>query len=293
MLATKGLSKAVKLDFEALRELYFTYDAPVPYVLKTGDTLLIKPVLLKDSPIFLQSCSLLDIDKNSSSDVEVIQMSYLRYLSDRLLKHQSEQIAQISKQGLVNICILCLGMEMPYLAKNENGKVSLCDMKHDGIVITEKEFEDVRRIIMYQNFADYDDEYIAPDLKQAMNATKELKAARFAPIPMERRINIVMAHCGYGKDAITGMTYRAFNSLYEEVVGEVNFMSTWPIALCHGKTKDVGHWIYRERKDKYSEYIKPVDEYAQSLGMDGRIGATGDTSHGDALDALFNQQVNK
>lgn len=283
----------MELNFESLSELYFTYDEPVPYPLKAGATLLIRPVLLKDSIIFLQSCDLLDIDKNSSSDVEVIQMSYLRYLNERILQHQDEQTAKASKQKLVNLCILCLGMELPYLARNERGRLVLCDLKHETVAITEKEFEDIRRIIMHQNFADYDDEYIDPDLKKAMNEVKALKAAKLAPVSMERRMNIVMAHCGYSKDAIKAMTYRAFNGLYEEVVGEVNFMTTWPIALYAGKTKDVGHWIYRERKDKYSEYIKPLDEYTQSMGADGKIRASGDTSNGDALDALFNQQVNQ
>lgn len=283
----------MEFNFEALGELYFAYDDPVPYQLKTGATLFIRPVLLKDSVIFIQSCDLLDIDKNSSSDVEAIQMSYLRYLSERVLQHQDEQIAKASKQKLVNICILCLGMELPYLAKNERGKLVLCDLKHEAITVTEKEFEDVRRIIMHQNFADYDDEYIDPDLKKAMNEVKALKAAKFAPISTERRMNIVMAHCGYSKDAIKSMTYRAFNNLYAEVIGEVDFSATWPIALYTGKTKDVAHWIYRERKDKYSEYIKPLDEYKQSIGADGKIRASGDTSNGDALDALFNQQVNK
>lgn len=283
----------MELNFEALGELYFAYDDPVPYQLKTGATLFIRPVLLKDSMIFIQSCDLLDIDKNSSSDVEAIQMSYLRYLSERVLQHQDEQIAKASKQKLVNICILCLGMELPYLAKNERGKLVLRDLKHEFITVTEKEFEDIRRIIMHQNFSDYDDEYIDPDLKKAMNEVKALKAAKLAPVSTERRMNIVMAHCGYSKDAIKSMTYRAFNNLYAEVVGEVDFSATWPITLYAGKTKDVGHWIYRERKDKYSEYIKPLDEYTQSMGADGKIRASGDTSNGDTLDALFNQQVNQ
>lgn len=283
----------MELNFEALGELYFAYDEPVPYPLKTGATLFIRPVLLKDSIIFLQSCDLLDIDKNSSSDVEVIQMSYLRYLNERILQHQDEQTAKASKQKLVNICILCLGMELPYLARNELGRLVLCDLKHEAITVTEKEFEDIRRIIMHQNFSDYDDEYIDPDLKKAMNEVKALKAAKLAPVSTERRMNIVMAHCGYSKDAIKSMTYRAFNNLYAEVVGEVDFSATWPIALYAGKTKDVGHWIYRERKDKYSEYIKPLDEYTQFMGADGKIRASSDTSNGDSLDALFNQQVNQ
>ena len=105
------------VDIGFLREVYFTFDKPVPYKLKCGSILQIKPVLLEDSMIFTSSYGILDIDKNLSTEVEVIQMSYLQFLMDRVIP-----FVEHSKQQLVNICLLCLGFEFPYIDLNEKGK---------------------------------------------------------------------------------------------------------------------------------------------------------------------------
>lgn len=288
------------MNFDALNELYFAYDEPVPYLLKSGVTLNIYPVSLRDSLIFLTSCDLLNIDKNSSSDVSVIQMTYLRYLSERVLQNADEQEIKASKQKLVNICMLCFKMELPYMGKNERGKVVLCDAKNPDIIITEKEFEDIRRIVMYQNILDYDDEYINPDLKKAIDETNALKAAKYAPISTDRKMGIVMAHCGYTKQQLKEMTYRSFNILFNEVVGEVEFETTRAISLYAGQADKIEHWIFKKRKDKYDDYIMSLEDYNKSMGGDGKVGdgrirATKNMplgQDGAALDAMYNMNSN-
>ena len=288
------------MNFDALNELYFAYDDPVPYLLKSGATLNIYPVSLRDSLIFLTSCDLLNIDKNSSSDVSVIQMTYLRYLSERVLQNADEQEIKASKQKLVNICMLCFKMELPYMGKNERGKVVLCDAKNPDIIITEKEFEDIRRIVMYQNILDYDDEYINPDLKKAIDETNALKAAKYAPISTDRKMGIVMAHCGYTKQQLKEMTYRSFNILFNEVVGEVEFETTRAISLYAGQADKIEHWIFKKRKDKYDDYIMSLEDYNKSMGGDGKVGdgrirATKNMPPGQdgaALDAMYNMNSN-
>lgn len=288
------------MNFDALNELYFAYDDPVPYLLKSGATLNIYPVSLRDSLIFLTSCDLLNIDKNSSSDVSVIQMTYLRYLSERVLQNADEQEIKASKQKLVNICMLCFKMELPYMGKNERGKVVLCDAKNPDIIITEKEFEDIRRIVMYQNILDYDDEYINPDLKRAIDETNALKAAKYAPISTDRKMGIVMAHCGYTKQQLKEMTYRSFNILFNEVVGEVEFETTRAISLYAGQADKIEHWIFKKRKDKYDDYIMSLEDYNKSMGGDGKVGdgrirATKNMplgQDGAALDAMYNMNSN-
>ena len=286
---------AQSLNFDVLDELYFAYDEPVPYALKSGATLNIYPIALRDSLIFLTSCDLLNIDKNSSSDVKVIQMTYLRYLNDIVIQNADEQEAKASKQKLVNICMLCFKFEMPYLGKDERGKIILGDAKNPDIIITEKEFDDIRRIIMYQNILDYDDEYINPDLKKAIDETNALKAARYAPISTARKMGIVMAHSGYTKQQLKDMTYRSFNILFNEVVGEVEFETTRVISLYAGQGDKIEHWIFKKRKDKFDDYIHPLDEYAKSMGADsqGNIRGQTKTDRGDGLDAMFNEMQNK
>lgn len=283
-----------ELNFEALNELYFAYDEPVPYQLKTGAILNIYPVPLSSSLIFLTSCDLFNIDKNSSSDVSVIQISYLRYLAEVVLQDNAEGEKE-NKQKLVNLCMMCFKFDLPYIGKTDKNKYILGDAKNQDIIITEKEFDDVRRIVMYQNILDYDDGYINPDLKQAIDETKALKAAKFAPISTERKMGIIMAHSGYTKQQLKDMTYRSFNILFNEVVDEVEFETTRAISLYAGQADKMEHWIFKKRKDKFDGYVHSLDDYSKSLGADssGNIRGQSSAGKGAELDAMYNKMQNK
>ena len=61
----------MSIDIKFYQEAYFTFDKPVPYNLKCGEILNISPIKLSDSLIFMTSYGILDIDKNSTNDVEI------------------------------------------------------------------------------------------------------------------------------------------------------------------------------------------------------------------------------
>ena len=67
------------LNLDLYRKAYFYFDLPVEYKIK-DKTLFIYPITVKDSEIFLSSMSVIDIDKNASDSVEIIQMSYLAFI---------------------------------------------------------------------------------------------------------------------------------------------------------------------------------------------------------------------
>ena len=98
-----------------------------------------------------------------------------------------------------------------------------------------------------------------------------MRAAKCAPISTERKIAIVAAHTGYDKEKLYTMTYRSLNLLFNEVCEEVDFLTTLPIALYAGKAKDMEHWIYKKKKDKYSDYIMTLEDYNKSMGGDGNV----------------------
>ena len=77
---------AVDIDF--LRRAYFAFDKPVPYVVQ-DKVITIRPIMLDEAETFLASIDILQHDKNSSSSVEIIQMSYLEYLVNDLRREQS------------------------------------------------------------------------------------------------------------------------------------------------------------------------------------------------------------
>lgn len=259
------------VDIDYIRDVYFTFDKPVPYDLKCGYTLYVQPIKLKDSMIFSTSYGILDIDKNLSTEVEVIQMSYLQYLSERVFV-----ALESSKQQLVNICLLCLGFTIPEIIQDDKGKYLLVNIarKEDTgeyypeFFITAKEFDDIKRIILYQNLPNFDDEYVNPELKENMAEYDQLKNKDIVMPSLERRIAIISSHCGISKQEQIEMTMRSHNILFNEVVGEVEFMSKRAMYMYAGKGEDI-QWIFQKTRGKFDEYITSVEKFNKSAGGDG------------------------
>lgn len=257
------------IDIDFYREVYFSFDKPVFYNLKCGYNLEIKPVTLYDSLLFITSYGVLDIDKNSTDDVEIISMSYLKFLAQRVLP-----FSESSKQQFVNICLLCLGFEYPYIYFDEKNKPILCNLnKEDNkkiFEITSKEFDDIKKIILYQNLPNFDDSYINPELKERMDEVDALRNKGLETPSLERRIAIITSHCGISKKDQLEMTFRSHSILFQEVSAEVEYMCSKPIAIYGGKSDDV-QWIFKKKKDKFSGYITSVEDYNKSMGGNGSV----------------------
>lgn len=278
------------IDINYLRNVYFAFDEPVPYKLKCGATLNIKPVKLLDSMLFMSSYGILDIDKNNSNDVEIIQMSYLKYLATQVL---TDKIAQ---QQMINICLLCLGFEIPFIRFDEKGKAILSNVSSNSkgeikelFYITAKEFDDIKRIILYQNLPNYDDEYIDPELKKNMEEMDMLKTKGMTIPKLERKMAIITAHTGIPKEVQKQMTYREHTILFEEVCGEVDYTALKGISCYAGKSDNI-QWIYRKSKDKYDDYITSVEKYNNSMGGNGTIKNIS-TQSGEALASQYDNFI--
>lgn len=274
----------VENNIDYFRTLYFTFDLPVPYTLKCGYTLEIAPVKLADSMIFLTSYGVLDIDKNLSNDVEVIQMSYLKFL-DKCILPLNDQ----TKQQLINICLLCLGFTLPIIRYDEKGRAILSNADLDYkelFYITAKEFDEIKRIILYQNLPKYDDEYIDPELKANMEEMDRIRGQNLQPPSLERRMAIITSHCGITKDVQMNMTLRSHSILFEEVAGEVEYSAVKGIS-CYGGNPDEVQWIYKKAKNKFEDYITSKEKYNKSMGGNGHIASTTNSSEG------YSSQYNK
>ena len=87
---------------------------------------------------------------------------------------------------------------------------------------------------------------------------------------LERKMNIITAHTGITKEQQKKMTFREHQGVFEEVTGEVDFLTTRALSLKYG-VKDAEHWIYRNKKGKYDGYITSMGKYQKSFGGDGMI----------------------
>lgn len=253
------------ININIYKDVYFTFDEPVPYNLKCGGKIYLSPVLLSDYMLFITSYSILDIDKNSVNDAEIISMPYLKFLVKKVFPYSEESIQQF-----VNICILCMGIIKPEIKLVEN-KFVLYDAE-DGknIIITQKEFEEIKRIILYQNLLNYDDSYINPELKENMEEFDALVNKDLVPPSLERRIAIVTAHCGISKKEQLKMTIRSHSLLFQEISKEVEFMCAKPIAIYSGKAESI-NWIFEKKKGKFDDYITSKEFYSKSMGGEANI----------------------
>lgn len=258
------------IDLDYLAKAYFYFDQPVPYKLDEEHTIYIKPISVRDSQFFLDSVNLLTVDKNSLPNPAVIQMSYLQFILDVLLQGDMKKV---NMQKMQNLLVLCLGMKQPVAYKNEKGKPYLVEGNNE-YQITHKQFEDIKRIILYQNIPHFDDSYINPEAKAAMNQIDILKNQDYEDMTIERKMAIITSHTGVLKKDQLDMTYRSHCLLYEEVCGEVEFTTTRPVALFGGKGKELPHWIHRKKKNKFNDYFVSDKAYHKSMGGDGNITPT-------------------
>ena len=249
---------SAKIDIDFLTSQYFCFDLPVPYILSNQQQIILSPLMLDKSEIFLSSVGLLTIDKNSSSDTNIIQMSYLQYIVDILITQSN-----VYKQQFINILGLCLNFFHPEIHKDNHGRPLLID---NGITITSKDFEDIKTIILYQNLLHYSDEYINPDMKAAMMEVDYLKNKDIEMPTIERKIAIITAHCGLSKKEQMAMTYRSHSLLFEEVCGEINYMINKPIAIWNNQGNKVENWIYKNKQNKMDNYFKDLYSYQKAIG---------------------------
>jgi len=142
--------------------------------------LLIKPVRLSEYLNFHIAVNCLSIDKNKIPDPKIISMSYLDFLFYLI---DNDPNGNFYIQMLIEIFRLCLGIENGNIRclKDQNDKINLkinikytyFDNEEEKIeyreeIIDKQDFDNIRKIILFQNIPDYDDTYIDPKVEQVL-----------------------------------------------------------------------------------------------------------------------------
>ena len=256
------------IDFDFLSRQYFWFDKPVLYQLKKQNDILIYPILVQDSEIFLSCIDLFMIDKNDLPNPEFISMSYLDFIFNVFIASKDKEMSDKAKMQFLTLLKLCLGWENNVeLIINKHNKLQLL---HENILLNGKDFEDIRKIILYQNFVDYDDSYINPDLRKTINEMNELKFKDIDFPTMERKMAIITAHCGLSKKEQMQMTFRSHSMLFKEVCGEVDYSTFRTAGLISNmfskKSHPIEDWIYKKKHNKYEQYFTTEQKYNASMG---------------------------
>lgn len=234
------------INVEWLMQQYIYFDKPIPY-----ESLFIYPIKIEDYYDFVCCIDIFMIDKNILGQVEFIQMPYLQFLFDVVFNQDKTQ-----ESKFVRLFELCLGVDLSKeelkIGKDEKGKIFLTVK---DIKISSKQFEDIKRIILYQNINEYDDKYVDPDLKKARDEYLNFVNRGIDSPSIENQIAIITSHTGICKKDLMQYTYRSFDILFNTVKEEVDYTISKSAEMSGNVTfkQPIEHWIYKTKKDKYAD----------------------------------------
>ena len=258
-------------------ERYVTFGQPVQYC-----GLEIKPILVKDFYQFVNAKNILNIDKNKIPDVEIIQMTYLRFLTLMIVENED------MREDFLTILALTLGLKYDSEKRNtsfkpnevlaqqtrkneshfyingwdiafrirENETWLQLYVGDDMVEINDSQFDNLKNIILFQNIYDYDDMEMSDDFRRVIEEYYALKNKDIIIPTLEDRLMAVVVSSGYTLEQLYNMPLRLFDALFEYSVSKLEYqVNKLIINLAQGEIKgfNLSHWVYKTKKDKYSE----------------------------------------
>lgn len=181
-----------------------TFDDPIDY-----KGLLLYPVSIRKINKFLQSSSVIRIQKEYIPDKEIIKMSYLKFLMTNIDKEKEEYGESLTFDLLALCFMICMRIEeiSIRLFIDEDGKTKLI---LNGVEIDENEFDYLRKLILYQNLPNYDDELMNPDLKNDLEQADKIKSGGEETEDFEHLIANLVIGTGMNIDDVKNLPIRKF-----------------------------------------------------------------------------------
>lgn len=262
------------INLEEIELKYFVNGFDVPFQLKNGGILNIKPILVKDYPYYEYALPILEIRKNESNDIEIIQMSYLDFLLKVLIKNDEE-----SKNRLLTLCDLCFGYSQIGSGVDNKNKSCLYLCNESGVIqkiISSKEFDDIIQIILNQNDSSYDNRYISPDVRELMNEYYKVKYKDVVTPTLEQRKAFVCSKTGMLFKQLNEISYREFDLIYNNALNSEIYIGQKIIqgSYKYDVKEEIKHPLFEPKHDPYSELFKSTGTLAnkgisgaENLGM--------------------------
>jgi len=237
------------IEFENKYMQYLMFDDPIPY-----KGLQIYPTTMKDYLLFNFLSNSLTIDKNNVPDPKIISMSYLDFLM--YISKKTDDFNCVA-----NLLSMCLHIPLnqigyvPNLTKNNVLVVALD--KEKNIKLNCSEFDDVKKIICYQNCIEIpEDDEMNPEIKKAIEETLEYKRRHEPPMgSIEHQINYLVANSNLSKKEIGDLSIRSFIDILS-----IKNYSTYYAAMLNGQYS--GMVKFKEQPKSPLCDLRPKDKYA-------------------------------
>lgn len=170
----------------------------------------IYPIKVRNAVEFYDCVSILNIPKNETDNVEVLKMSYLKFL---IILSATETEVKTRFFKLLNLIFNTTDIQ---LFENNNGKFSI--IIDNDLEVTEFDFGKIRKIVSEQNMIDLEDENMNPELKKKIKEAEKFMSNRGNSVaPFKQRILAYQYESKMKLSEILDMTLYQFNSSLEVI----------------------------------------------------------------------------
>lgn len=249
------------VEIKDLERKYFSKNKPVEFILKNKEQIKIYPILVEEWDIFEENYDILDINKREIPSMEIIKMSYLEFILNMC------RIEDKYYDKLVNILSLCLHIknkdDIKFYFENEKPIILI----KDNICISSKDFDKIKKIIMYQNIDGYDDTYISKDIREVIEKQNKIKMKGIKLLSLEDKLIFLGNKMGKPSKWFMKMPYREFQKRFNLAVEEMDYKINRTAELS-GNVKfnvPIEHLIYKKDKNKYAEYFENKDNFVNKV----------------------------
>lgn len=254
-------------DFYNAYEDQITFDETIEY-----KNISIVPVRVRKWRDFFISSSCLSINKNQIADIEIIKMSYLDFIYSLIaaeiqsIENEEEILTYSYVAMFFNIFNICCGLTPENISFNfdERQKVFLTI---NGEKYDKNDFDNIRKIILFQNLPDYDDTYIDPELEQAIKETDKILHKGITQPTLEKQITAIVSSSGYTYENVYDMTIRKFLILLRTIDTKLHYQ-IYKTASLHPYVEfkeDIEHWLYEKKKNRLHGKIMGYDELTDKM----------------------------
>ena len=244
----------------------------VKYKLECGQTITLTHVLVKDWYALEPCFDILETFKKNESDNELtILMSELDYVKT-ICKNENREddFGAIVVSTIKEANNLCGGWN-----KNKNKTVYVVGTIEQEVLfyITNKDFQDIKKIILHQNFYNYDDTYLSPKIREARNKKRAIESKGFTSPTLEKQKIFVMGKTGFTKNALNDMTYRDFSQLYKQKVDEDIYFARNILKSGYSCTIDgnITHPLFEKEQDVLGEMLIDADSFVDKVNQANKI----------------------
>ena len=237
----------------------------IKYKLLCGVEITIQHIKVKDWYMVEPCLNLLKIYKNEINDENVIMMSYLDYIKSICEEESTNMMFSLLITYAIKESIGNYGGWTK--SKGKNVYAITNQNKNVLFYINNKDFEDIKKIILYQNFYSYDDTYINPEIRKAIEKQRKIEMKGYSSPTLEKQKIFVMGKTGFNKDSLESMTYRMFSQLYKQKVNEDIYFARNILKSGYSCTIEghIPHPLFEKEKDILADILIDTDSFKNKV----------------------------